>query len=310
MSKLFESMRRGTSTAIAKVKKYSPEILVVTGIGGLITATVMACKATVKADEIIAETRESLDNVHKCQDAEKDALNQDYTNEDARKDTMIIYAKAALKFAKLYGPAILLGSASVAAICQSHRIMRKRNLALASAYSTLDQSFKKYKERVAERFGEDVEKEIRYGLAAKEVEKIVEGKDGKEKKVKETIMVAGCPYEISPYAKFFDETCTNWTKDPDQNLMFLRQQEHWANNRFRARGYLTLNEIYEALGIPETNEGMTIGWVYRPGDSAYANYIDFGIYNIHRERNRAFVNGYERSILLDFNPDGNIYGQL
>ena len=180
----------------------------------------------------------------------------------------------------------------------------------ASAYSTLDQSFKKYKERVAERFGEDVEKEIRYGLAAKEVEKIVEGKDGKEKKVKETVMVADCPYEVSPYAKFFDETCINWSKDADQNLMFLRQQEQYANNRLVARGHLTLNEVYEALGIPETNDGMVIGWVYRPGDNAYANHVDFGIYNIHRKSNREFVNGYERSILLDFNPDGNIYGSI
>ena len=306
MNKLFESMRRGASIAVTKVKKYSPEILVVAGIGGLITATVLACKATTKADEIIAETRESLDHVHKCQDAEPET----YTDEDARKDTVTIYAKTAFKFAKLYGPAVLLGAASVGAICQSHHIMRKRNLALASAYSTLDQGFKKYKERVAERFGEDVEKEIRYGLAAKEVEKIVEGKDGKEKKVKETVMVADCPYEVSPYAKFFDETCINWSKDADQNLMFLRQQEQYANNRLVARGHLTLNEVYEALGIPETNDGMVIGWVYRPGDNAYANHVDFGIYNIHRKSNREFVNGYERSILLDFNPDGNIYGSI
>ena len=306
MNKLFESMRRGASIAVTKVKKYSPEILVVAGIGGLITATVLACKATTKAEEIITETRENLDNVHKLQDAEPET----YTDEDARKETVTIYAKTAIKFAKLYGPAVLLGAVSVGAICQSHHIMRKRNLALASAYSTLDQSFKKYKERVAERFGEDVEKEIRYGLAAKEVEKIVEGKDGKEKKVKETVMVADCPYEVSPYAKFFDETCINWSKDADQNLMFLRQQEQYANNRLVARGHLTLNEVYEALGIPETNDGMVIGWVYRPGDNAYANHVDFGIYNIHRKSNREFVNGYERSILLDFNPDGNIYGSI
>ena len=306
MNKLFESMRRGASIAVTKVKKYSPEILVVAGIGGLITATVLACKATTKAEEIITETRENLDNVHKLHDAEPETC----TDEDARKETVTIYAKTAIKFAKLYGPAVLLGAASVGAICQSHHIMRKRNLALASAYSTLDQSFKKYKERVAERFGEDVEKEIRYGLDAKEVEKIVEGKDGKEKKVKETVMVADCPYEVSPYAKFFDETCINWSKDADQNLMFLRQQEQYANNRLVARGHLTLNEVYEALGIPETNDGMVIGWIYRPGDNAYANHVDFGIYNIHRKSNREFVNGYERSILLDFNPDGNIYGSI
>ena len=303
MNKFFESMRRGASVIVAKTKKHSPEILVIAGIGGLITATVMACKATTKVEEIIDETRDDLDQIHKRQEEAAE-------DESVRKDTVTVYAKTAVKFAKLYGPAVLLGAASIGAICQSHRIMQKRNFALASAYSTLDQGFKKYKERVAERFGEDVEKEIRYGIASKEIEKIVDGKDGKEKKVKETVMVADCPYEVSPYAKFFDETCVNWSRDADQNLTFLRSQEQYANHRLRTKGYLTLNEIYEALGIPETNDGMVVGWVYRPGDNAYANYIDFGIYNVHRKSNREFVNGYEKSILLDFNVDGNIYGSI
>ena len=38
--------------------------------------------------------------------------------------------------------------------------------------------------------------------------------------------------------------------------------------------------------------------------------VDFGIYNIHRPENRAFVNGYERTILLDFNVDGDILDMM
>ena len=304
MNKLLESVRTGAMLAVSKAKKYSPEILVIAGIGGVIAATVMACKATTKVDEIIEETRENLDKVHKTRDAEP----ENYTAEDVRKDTVIYYARAGWKLTKLYGPSILLGIASIASICQSHNIMRKRNIALASAYATLDKGFKKYKERVAERFGEDVEKEIRYGIVTKNVDKIIENEDGEKKKVVNEIKIAG--YDVSPYAKFYDEYCHNWSKDPEQNLTFLRQVESYCNNRLRARGYLLLNEVYEGLGIPATNAGMTIGWRYRPGDNSYANYVDFGIYNVHREANRDFVNGYERSILLDFNVDGDIYGTL
>lgn len=308
MNKLFELARNGAMKAIAKTKKCSPEILVVVGITGVIAATVMACRATTKAGDILTETKESLDQVHKVQN-DKD-LSEKYTEDDARKDTVIIYVKTGWKFVKLYGPSALVGAASILAICASHGILKKRNVALASAYATLDQGFKKYKERVAERFGEDVEKEIRYGIKAQEFEKTVTTKDGKEKTVKETVKVVDGKYDISPYAKFFDESCSGWTKDPEQNLLFLRSQENYANNLLKARGYVVLNDIYRELGIPETNEGMVIGWIYRPQDNAYHNYIDFGLYNIDRVKTRDFVNGYERSVLLDFNVDGNIYGMI
>ena len=308
MNKVFESMRNSATKALLKVKKYSPEALVILGIGGVIVSTVMACKATTKVEGILEETKGSLDKVHKVQDNKE--LAEKYTEDDARKDIVIIYAKTAVKFAKLYGPAVLVGVASIAAICKSHGIMKKRNMALASAYATLDHGFKKYKERVAERFGEDVEKEIRYGIKAQEFEKTVVAKDGKEKVVKETVKVVDGHYTTSPYAKFFDESCSGWTKDPEQNLTFLRQQENYANNLLKARGHVVLNDIYRELGLPETNDGMVIGWVYRPQDNAFHNYIDFGIYNIDRVKNRDFVNGYERSVLLDFNPDGNIYGMI
>ena len=304
MNKVFNSMRRGAVTAFTKAKKYSPEALVILGIGGIIVSTVMACKATTKVEGIIEETKESLDKVHEVQD-NKD-LAEKYTEDDARKDTVIIYAKTAVKFAKLYGPAVIIGAASIAAICTSHGIMKKRNVALASAYATLDQGFKKYKERVVERFGEDVEKEIRYGVKAQEIEKTVVGKDGKEKTVKETIQVVE-DTEVTPYSRFFDESCLAWTKDPQQNLTFLMQTETALNKQLINNGYVTLNEAYRAIGLPETNAGLRIGWVY---DKNVENKISFGVHNIHRKSSREFVNGYERVLLLDFNVDGDICGNI
>ena len=304
MSKITTSISRGVMKTVGKAKKHSPEILIFVGIGGIITATVMACKATLKAEEIIAETRESLDHVHRVHEAEQDSGK--YTDEDVRKDTAIIYVKTVAKFAKLYGPSVLIGAASIGAILKSHGIMKKRNVALASAYATLDHGFKKYKDRVAERFGKDVEKEIRYGLKSQEFEKLIKDENGEEKKVKETVDVIE-NQEVTPYSRFFDESCLSWTKDPQQNLTFLMQTEDSLNDRLVAHGFVTLNEAYRAIGLPEINAGLRIGWVYDPN---IENKISFGVHNVHRKSSRDFVNGYERVILLDFNVDGDIEGKI
>ncbi len=114
-------------------------------------------------------------------------------------------------------------------------------------------------------------------------------------------------YSISPYARWFNETCIAWTKYPEQNKHFLLLQQSYANEKLRARGYIFLNEIYDMLGIPRTKAGQVIGWVFDEENPIGDNYIDFGLFNT---RNADFVNGYENSILLDFNVDGAILDHI
>ena len=65
------------------------------------------------------------------------------------------------------------------------------------------------------------------------------------------------------------------------------------------------------IGVPRTKAGQVVGWLYRPEDKdCVYNLVDFGIYEINREKARGFVNGYERSILLDFNVDGYIWDKM
>ena len=202
---------------------------------------------------------------------------------------------------------MLFRSLSLGSILASNNILRQRNVALAAAYATVDKGFKEYRNRVVERFGEEVERELRHNIKAKKIEKIVVGEDGKEKKVKETVPVASDPSTYSDYARFFDDGCTGWEKDSEYNLMFLRAQQQYANDKLRANGHLFLNEVYDMLGIPRTKAGQVVGWVYNTENPVGDNYVDFGMYDMHREVVRNFVNGYERTILLDFNVDGNIW---
>lgn len=305
MTNVTRTLNRG----LLHVKKHSPEILLVTGIvtGGV--ALVAACRATTKIESVLAETKNNVEQVHECAAAGEIRVQEgteirtvEYTEEDSKKDLTIIYAKTAWNVTKLYAPAIGFGIVSLTCILASHGIINKRNAALATTVTAIGNEFEDYRNRVVERFGADMDRELKYNIKAKEVEETVINEDGTESVVKKTIEVIEDPYKgQSEYARCFCEGCTGWTKDPESNLTFLRAQERWANDRLQAVGHLFLNEVYDMLGLPRSSAGATMGWVYDPKNPDYK--VDFGIYNIHIPANREFVNGWERSIWLDFNVD-------
>ena len=288
-----------------QIKKHSPEILLVTGITGVVTSAVMACKATTKVDAIVEETKKSIDMIHEGMEA-GNICDVEYTEEDGKKDLAIVYIQTGVKFAKLYGPSVLIGLTSISCILASNNIIRKRNIALSAAYTAIDTSFKGYRSRVIERFGESMDRELLYYLNILEInESVVYEDTGMMKTVKSKVSVVD-PNTYSDYARFFDEYCAGWTKDAEYNLMFLRQQQNYANELLKSRGHLFLNEVYDMLGIDRTKAGNIVGWIYDEEHPFGDNFVDFGIYVLDNEKARDFVNGRERSILLDFNVDGDI----
>lgn len=306
--KLPASATRTINRVAFKIRKHSPEILVVSGIVGAVTSTVMACKATTKIDEVITESKEHVDMTKKY--VEDNGFTEKYTETDYKKDLTIMYTQRGLKLAKLYAPAVILGTVSITAILAGHNILRKRNVALAAAYATVDKGFKEYRGRVIERFGEELDKELKYNIKAKEIDEIkINEKTGKEEVVKKAINVAD-PNTYSDYARLFDDGCLGWSKDPEYNLMFLKDQQRYANDRLKAKGSLFLNEVYDMLGIPRTKAGAVVGWIFDEKHPNGDNFVDFGIYDLNNKKTRDFVNGYERTILLDFNVDGVIYDKI
>lgn len=304
---LIKSVSKAIGKAGFQMRKHSPEILAAVGAIGTVASAVMACKATTKVNGIMEETKQQVNDVHTVLEDENVSIEK-YSEEDAKKDLTIIYAQTGVKLVKLYAPSVALGILSLGCMLTSNNILRKRNVALAAAYTAIDKGFKDYRGRVVERFGEVVDRELKYGIKAKKItETVVDEETGKEKKVKKTVDVVGDPTEYSDYARFFDEACPAWEKDSEYNLMFLRAQQQYANDLLRSRGHLFLNEVYDMIGIPRSKAGQVVGWVYNEDNPVGDNYVDFGMYDIHREVVRDFVNGYERSILLDFNVDGNIW---
>lgn len=302
-TELMNNVTRSLHKVSFKLKKHSPEILLVAGIAGTVTSAVMACKATTKASAILAEAQNSIDSIHDC--LENPELENVYSEEDSKKDLAITYIQTGVKFVKLYGPAVALGTASIACILVSNNIIRKRNIALAAALASEATSFRDYRGRVIERFGKDLDLELKHNIKAKEIEETVVNEDGTETTVTKTVHTAD-PNLVSDYARFFDDGCKGWDKDAELNLFTLKAVQAHANDKLKAQGYLFLNDVYEMLGIPKTKAGFIVGWIYDEKHPVGDNYVDFGMYDLYNEKSRDFVNGRERTILLDFNVDGNI----
>lgn len=275
-------------------QKNSPGLLFGAGVVGMIGSTVLACRATLKMEEVLWDAKTKLHTA-------KTLEHQEYSEKDRSRDITLIHVQTGVKVVRLYGPAIIVGGLSIAALTKSHNILNQRNAALTAAYAALEKGFKEYRERVIDKYGEEADRNLRYGTQQVEVT------DPETKKKKIVTRVSQDTPSI--YARFFDPTSTSWSREPEYNLIFLKCQQNYANDMLHARGHVFLNEVYDMLGIPRSKAGAVVGWILTP-DGQTDNFINFGVFDDKSEKARDFVNGYEGAILLDFNVDGIIYDRI
>lgn len=292
MKSLSEVVSQGVGRSSLALQANSPKLLFAGGVVGMVGSTVLACRATLKMDEVLSNGQMDLKQA-KAMD------HPEYSETDRKKDITLITVRTGAKVAKAYAPAVILGGISIAMLTKSHNILQERNTALMAAYTALDKGFNEYRRRVIEKYGEDQDREFRYETEMVEVE------DEKGKRKKE---LRAAPGAASIYARFFDEYSPNWSKDPDVNRIFIACQQNMANDLLHSRGHLFLNEVYGMLGLEHSSAGAVVGWISGgEGD----NYVDFGVFvNDGSDRVRDFVNGREGSVLLDFNVDGVIYDKI
>lgn len=295
------------------VQKNSPEILVAVGVLGIITSAVLACRATLKVEEVLDKAKDKIDKINNLPEDIKSGKvklqneGDEYTEKDAAKDLIMARVQTGLDFAKLYGPSVLIGAVSIGCILGGHNILKKRNIGLMAAYKAVEKSFAQYRSRVVEEFGAEKDYKLKNGIREIEITDLgYTDENGVVHPAETKIVEVKDPNGYSQYAKFFDETCLEWTKTPEYNLMFLKNTQNHANDLLHSRGHVFLNEVYDMLGIKRTQAGAVVGWV----DGVCDNFIDFGIFDGEKEKARDFVNGHERSILLDFNVAGVIYEMI
>lgn len=287
--------------------KNKPEIYFGIGVACGVCAIGASFYAGTKAKYILETSQKEIEEVRYVWE-EKNLPEDVYSERDHKKDLVIAYGRAAGRIAKVVVPIAVFADLSFAFLLKSNNIHKMRTTALGLAYSGLNEQFEKYRGRVIEEHGEETDRMYAHGLVKKdiEIEEINSKGETKTKKIKNAVVAENGTEEYSQYAKYFDEGCRNFSKNPEDNLVFLRSQERYANDILHTKGHIFLNDVYEALGIPKTEAGQYVGWMLGNGN----DYVDFGIYDMYKEANKDFVNGYEPVILLDFNVDGVISNKL
>lgn len=276
------------------LRKNAPSIMTYAGVGGFIATVGLAIRATTKMDEIAPKLREQVKD---CKD--ENELAETMTKKEASERLVRVYVDITKEAVKIYGPTLAVGSVSILLVLGGHGMMLRRQAQLAAVYAALDASYKAYRARVREEIGAEKEDHLYRRPNMRALDETGEGGD--------TTQIDMGSVNPSPYARFFDPTSPNWVKTPEYNMLFLRAQEQHANDRLKMYGYLFLNEVYESLGLERSQLGQVVGWkLDRNGESAGDGFVSFGIGDIYDENARAFVNGLENVVLLDFNVDGPI----
>ena len=308
-SKIVDSVTQTANKVIFKAQKNSPKLLAIGGTIGVFVGVVMACNASMKVNEILEEPKKTREKIKEASENKELQESGTYTENDKRKDLTILYTQTGIKLVKLYAPAAIVTVVSVGCLLKSNKILNERNAALAAAYTAVDQGFKEYRGRVVERFGGEVDRQLKYNIKAEDVEETVVDEKGKTKTTKKTVEVVDETFH-DQYSRIFCELNPYFERSSELNMTFLKSREMYANHQLVSKGRLFLNEVYEMLGFEPTKEGQIIGWVYDPSNPNCSNYVDFGIFNIHSRSSKNFVNGYEDAVILDFNVDGNVWESM
>lgn len=304
-----QTITNGISSLVGRtglqIDKYSPELLIGAGITLVGVGTVMACKATLHADDILDEHNDKMSRINETKEMaeNKEAV---YTNEEYRRDVVITWSQTLVGFGRLYAPAVGVTALGIGCFLWSHRILSGRLVGVGAAYQVLESQFANYRKNVREKYGDEVDKQMRYGFRDQEVTVTEKDEDGNDITKATETTVGPDLSDASDYARYFDETNPNWNRDPERNMMFIKTQMALANDLLNARGHVFLNEVYDLLDFPRTKAGAVVGWLKGNGD----DYVDFLLYTAGDPKRRAFVNGLTASVLIDFNVDGVIYDKI
>ena len=297
-------------------KMNSPEIMLFTGIGAGIGALVMTQKATLKVDSVKKAHNEKKEKIVRtsCEYEENpEDFEEPYTKDQAAQDLMLLKEKTAVEYVKLYAAPVILEAVSIGLILGSHHIMKQRQAALAASCAAIAKAYRTYRQNVINKYGEEVDQEMLYGSEKKTIKKTeTDPETGEKKKVTEEQEIIR-NFGGSPYARLFTrENSTEWFNDNPQNEFMLAQREKEADTRLKCEGILTLNDVYRMIGLKPTDIGLTHGWRYRSQKDP-----DYGKF----DNNVTFLTKWvmipnedtgedERTLLIDFNCDGCIYGEV
>lgn len=209
-------------------KRNSSIVLTCIGAVGVVGTSVMAVKATPKAMVLLKEAKEEK-------------------GEQLSKLEVVRIA------GPVYIPSIIMGASTIACILGANALSKRNQAALISAYALLDNSYKEYKDKVAELYGEDANSKVREGIA-------------KDKYDEHTVKDSDKELFYDYYSnRYFESTVED-----------VQRAEYRINRNLVMRDYSYLNEFYEELGLKPIESGWDLGWTPAMNLDCYRQpWIDF-----------------------------------
>lgn len=315
---------KAAGRAKLRLKADSPKIMVVGGTIGLVVAGVIACKKTAKEFSAVMEQHDkNIEKLHEIKEALANGEEATFpdgskcTEDSYKKHLASAYIVTGGRLIKVYAVPMTLAILSVASILGGYKIIEARHLAAVAEAYGLKETFKKYRSRVAERFGKEVEQELFVNGERKLVtEEEIDPETGEVRQVTKDKVVAKRrnPEEIDVYTYIFDSAnCPySWDRHPGYNYQYLIQVQNQSNEYLQRHGCITLYEILKQLGFQDIPaETMSLGWMLDNPTGYGDGYVDFGICPIENDYNDpgCFKGGLP-DYLLNFNCDGDIQASL
>lgn len=283
------------------LQKHSPQIMFYGGLALMGATVVSACRGTLRLEDALEEIRKDRLDIAEL----ADRFPSEYSQSDTTRLNAQITVKGGLQIIRLYLPAITLGVAAVACLTGSNNVLNRRNAGLSAALASTERAMAKYRERVVDAYGEEVDRDLMY--ESETITKKVVQADGSTKKEKVKVFGEG----RSPYARIWGrDTSNEWDPIPEYNLAKLRSIQTHANFQLESRGHLFLNDVFDELGLDRTPAGAVVGWLSAE-KGGVDGFVDLGVLNQGEEvAFLDFMTGREEHILLDFNVDGEIFRRI
>ena len=219
-----KGIRKLIRVAQVNLDKNSPAILTGLGIAGIVTAVVMGVRATPKAMQLLAE--------------EEKARFEEGTTVPMTNLEVVEVAW------KCYVPTVLMTGATIGCIIAAQTINTRRLAALASVYSLTEATLKEYQVKVIDTVGDKKAKKIKDDIAADHISKNPVDEDNVIQTGRGTTL------------------CYDWVSGRyfRSDIEYIRQAENRLNRDLLADNYVSLNEVYDEIGLPRIGLGEELGW--------------------------------------------------